>query len=55
MPKDMGNSSVRLAKNKNISNANIWYSRCPKVLEEDSLLEAYANMHLGGIILFEKN
>ena len=26
-----------------------------KVLEEDSMLEAYANMHLGGIILFEKN
>ena len=26
-----------------------------KVLEEDSLLEAYENMHLGGIILFEKN
>ena len=26
-----------------------------KVLEEDSLLEAYSNMHLGGIILFEKN
>ena len=26
-----------------------------KVLEEDSLLEAYSNTHLGGIILFEKN
>ena len=26
-----------------------------KVLEEDSLLEAYADMHLGGVILFEKN
>ena len=26
-----------------------------KVLEEDSLLDAYSNMHLGGIILFEKN
>ena len=26
-----------------------------KVLEEDSLLDAYSNTHLGGIILFEKN
>ncbi len=26
-----------------------------KVLQEDSLLEAYSNTHLGGIILFEKN
>ena len=26
-----------------------------KVLDEDSLLDAYSNTHLGGIILFEKN
>ena len=26
-----------------------------KVLQEDSMLEAYSNMNLGGIILFEKN